>query len=402
MRNTALAILLGLGVATSAVASPSTNGPYGAVLGSYVVPDDPRDAKYGIGGEIVFLGLPLANHLNLEFSGFGNILKRSSDRGTDGQYGLGVDLMAPLTSGHVQPFLLIGAGGIYEQLATSADRSQLSPYLNLGGGMLFKLTKNFAARAEARWLADYNQKSIPGRDRLGDYRLSFGVQYSFYTPPPPPAPVAVVAPPPPPPPVVAPPADSDGDGVPDSLDECPNTPAGVKVDSRGCPLDSDGDGVPDYLDQCPGTPKSFKVDAVGCIIEQTVILRTVNFEFNKDTLTSEAKDALDLVAAGLASQPKLTVQIDGHTDSKGSPAYNLNLSKKRAAAVRQYMIGKGVAATRLAAEGFGESKPIASNDTEAGRAENRRVEFQVLNKPLAVKVLKKGSTATKPRAAKKK
>jgi len=185
--------------------------------------------------------------------------------------------------------------------------------------------------------------------------------------------------------------------VPDTRDECPNTPAGVKVDARGCPLDSDGDGVADYLDQCPGTPKGFKVDAVGCIIEQTVILRTVNFEFNKDTLTTEAKDTLDLVAAGMASQPKLTVIISGHTDSVGADAYNQKLSLKRAEVVRAYMVGKGVAEVRLKAEGYGESKPIASNDTEEGRAENRRVEFQVLNKPLGVKVIKKGSNATKPR-----
>ncbi|MFT2536497.1 OmpA family protein, partial [Escherichia coli] len=79
------------------------------------------------------------------------------------------------------------------------------------------------------------------------------------------------------------------------------------------------------------------------------------------------------VAAGLASQPKLTVQIDGHTDSVGSAAYNLALSKKRAESVRAYLVSKGIDASRLAAEGYGKTKPIASNDTEAGRAENRRV-----------------------------
>jgi len=399
MRSTALALLLGLGVATSVVAAETNTSPYGAILGTYVKPDGYRDAKYGIGGDIIFLGIPLNESFNLEFNGFANTLRRSSDKGTDAQYGGGLDLNLPLATGPFQPFLLVGGGGAYSELATAADTKPFVPFLDAGGGFLVKITNNFSARAQAKWLLDFNDHSIPGKSQLNDYRFSLGVQYAFYTPPPP---AAVVAPPPVIAPPPAPPADSDGDGVPDSRDECPNTPAGVKVDARGCPLDSDGDGVPDYLDQCPGTPKGFKVDAVGCIIEQTVILRTVNFEFNKDTLTSEAKDALDLVAAGLASQPKLTVQIDGHTDSVGSAAYNLKLSKKRAESVRVYLIGKGVDGSRLAAEGFGKTKPIASNDTETGRAENRRVEFQVLNKPLAVKVIKKGVTSTKPRAAKKK
>lgn len=389
MRRAALALLLGLGTVAGTATASTDPGYYSALMGSYVKPDGARDAKQGWGGQAVFLGLPLNEYLGLEFTGFGNTLNRISGSPVDAQFGLGADLVLPLFSGPVKPFLLAGPGALYEELGTSNDRYKFSPYLNYGAGVLFKFTNHLAARVEGRYLQDFNSKSYPGINRLGDYRVNAGLQYSFYTPPPPPPPKAV-APPPPPPPPPAPPADSDKDGVPDSRDQCPNTPAGVKVDEKGCPLDSDGDGVADYLDQCPGTPKGFKVDSTGCIIEQTVILRSVNFETNKDTLTSEAKDSLDLVAAGLASQPKLTVQIDGHTDSKGSPAYNLRLSKKRAESVRTYLIGKGVDGSRLAAEGYGEKKPIASNDTEAGRAENRRVEFQVLNKPLAVKVIKKG------------
>lgn len=391
MRKITLAIALGLGITGSAMASEATPGPYGALLGTYVSPDEGRDAGFGLGGQILF-GLPVAEHLNLEFTGFGNHLHRTSDHGTDAQYGGGLDFVFPILSGSIQPFLLAGGGGIYEQLDTSAKAGTFSPYLNFGGGVLYKLTKKLSARAEARYLVDYNTQSIPNNDHLGDGRFSLGLQYSFYTPP---APVKAAPPPPPPPAAPLPPPDSDGDGVIDSQDQCPNTPAGVKVDAKGCPLDTDGDGVPDYLDQCPGTPKGFKVDSVGCIIEQTVILRTVNFEFNKDVLTSDAKSALDQVAAGLASQPKLTVQIDGHTDSVGTAAYNLALSKKRAESVRAYLVSKGIDASRLAAEGYGKTKPIASNDTEAGRAENRRVEFQVLNKPLAVKVINKKGAPTK-------
>ena len=389
MRNTALALALGLGVT---IASPLVSAgdfsknPYGAVLGNYVVPDDARDADYGLGGTVVFFGKPLAEHLNIEFSGFGNTLHRASDNGDDTQFGLGLDFVVPLVKGPFRPFLLIGAGGVRDQLDTTNDRDSINPYLNAGGGFLIGLGDRFALRAEARWMVDFNNSSYPNKDQLADTRFGLGLQYAFgkpYVAPPPPPPPVAVAPPPPPPP-----ADSDGDGVIDPNDKCPNTPAGVKVDSVGCPLDSDGDGVPDYLDKCP-TPKGFKVDIEGCIIEQTIVLRGVNFEYDKDQLTAEAKGILDAIVPGLSAQPKLTLEIGGHTDSKGTDAYNKSLSQRRANSVKSYLAAKGVAVERLAAVGYGESKPIADNATEAGRADNRRVEFQVLNKPLTVKVIKK-------------
>lgn len=386
MRNTALALALlaCTGVATAADYSKTT---YGAVMGSYTSPDNDRDADYGIGGQVVFLGLPLSDHLSVEFSGFGTRLDRKSDGKDDAQVGLGIDLMVPLVKGPVRPFVLAGFGGVYEELGTALDNKTVSPYVNFGAGMLFSLTDRLSARAEGRWIADFNDDVAPGVDSLGDWRFNLGLQYAFGAPvAPPPPPVVAKAPPPPPPP---PPPDSDKDGVIDSLDKCPGTPAGVKVDASGCPLDTDGDGVADYLDKCPGTPKGFKVDAEGCIIEQTVVLRGVNFEYNKDQLTLNAQGILDAILPGLESQPKLTLEIGGHTDSKGADGYNLSLSKRRAASVRKYLISKGIAAERLAAVGYGEKKPIADNATEAGRAENRRVEFQVLTKPLAVKVLKK-------------
>lgn len=388
MRNIALALALSVAGTGAVLAADYSKATYGAVMGSYTDPDKDRDADYGIGGQVVFLGLPLTDHLNLEFSGFGTSLDRDSDGRDDAQVGLGLDLMAPLTKGPVRPFLLAGFGGMYEELGTALDKKNTSPYLNFGAGVLISLTDRLSARAEARWVADYNDQVKAGTDSLGDWRYNLGLQYAFGKPvAPPPAPVAAAAPPPPPPP--APPADSDKDGVIDTADKCPGTPVGVKVDANGCPLDTDGDGVADYLDKCAGTPKGFKVDATGCIIEQTIVLRGVNFEYNKDVLTSEATGILDAIVPGLVAQPKLTLEIGGHTDSKGADGYNKALSKRRADSVRKYLISKGVAAERLAAVGYGEAKPIGDNKTDAGRAENRRVEFQVLNKPLAVKVIKK-------------
>ncbi|MGA7180038.1 MAG: OmpA family protein [Thiobacillaceae bacterium] len=183
------------------------------------------------------------------------------------------------------------------------------------------------------------------------------------------------------------PVDSDGDGVPDSLDKCPNTPAGVKVDAQGCPLDSDGDGVPDYLDKCPNTPAGAKVDAQGCPLPvaqaapvpapapKKLVLEGVNFDNDKATLHPEALATLDRAAVALKEWGDVKVEIAGYTDSRSTNQHNMKLSQRRAEAVRDYLISKGVDADRLTAKGYGDSRPIADNDTEEGRLKNRRVEL---------------------------
>jgi OOP family OmpA-OmpF porin len=170
---------------------------------------------------------------------------------------------------------------------------------------------------------------------------------------------------------VAKPMDSDGDGVTDDLDRCPNTPRGVKVDTHGCPIDSDGDGVPDYLDKCPNTPKGATVDARGCWTYAAVVM----YDFNSATIKSEAYPMLDEAVLILKENPEMKVEIDGHTDNKGSAAYNMTLSERRAKSVKKYFVDKGVEAERLTTKGFGLTKPAASNDTKEGRAKNRRVEL---------------------------
>jgi outer membrane protein OmpA-like peptidoglycan-associated protein len=132
------------------------------------------------------------------------------------------------------------------------------------------------------------------------------------------------------------------------------------------------------------------VDAVGCPRKGSVTLHGVNFEFNSATLTSESRPLLDAVAADLKAHPQLKVELEGHTDSVGNDAYNMKLSQRRAEAVRDYLISQGASSANLTARGYGESRPIADNKTESGRAENRRVAMSVTDNPGDVTV--KGET----------
>jgi len=170
--------------------------------------------------------------------------------------------------------------------------------------------------------------------------------------------------------------DSDGDGVVDSQDQCPGTPAGAKVDARGCELDSDGDGVVDSRDECPNTPTGATVNAKGCALG--IVLQDVQFQTNSDQLTADSKAVLDKVAASLKARADVTsVQVIGHTDSRGDAGYNQALSEKRAKAVAAYLVSQGVDEGILSAKGMGESSPVADNNTAEGRSKNRRVELKL-------------------------
>jgi OOP family OmpA-OmpF porin len=167
------------------------------------------------------------------------------------------------------------------------------------------------------------------------------------------------------------PIDSDGDGVYDYLDKCPNSPAGVKVDTNGCPLDSDGDGVADNLDQCPNTPLGATVDTRGCWTFAAEVL----FDINSSKVKSEAYPMLTEAVIIMKKNPDLKVEVDGYADSTGAAAYNMTLSEKRAKAVKKYFVDQGIDPDRLTTKGFGITKPAASNKTKEGRAKNRRVEL---------------------------
>ncbi len=157
-------------------------------------------------------------------------------------------------------------------------------------------------------------------------------------------------------------ADSDGDGVIDRLDKCANTPSGVAVDGSGCPL-----------------PEAKTITNTTIITEQdrAVVreaIKNLEFDFGKATIRAKSYPSLDRVAA-LLTEKNFSLKLAGHTDNVGSDAANLKLSKDRAESVKAYLVGKGANASRVEATGYGESQPIATNGTAAGRQQNRRVEF---------------------------
>ncbi len=176
--------------------------------------------------------------------------------------------------------------------------------------------------------------------------------------------------------------DSDGDGVKNSADKCPNTPRGADVDANGCERDDDGDGVKNSADECPDTVAGAAVDVRGCEIKagDVIELPGVNFETNSDRLVPGAEAVLNEAAATLAQNPDLAVEVAGHTDSDGAAAYNASLSERRARTVRNYLVERGANGDNLSVRGYGEEAPIADNGTAAGKAANRRVELRILNR----------------------
>lgn len=178
--------------------------------------------------------------------------------------------------------------------------------------------------------------------------------------------------------------DSDGDGVADKDDQCANTPKGTKVDSKGCPLDQDNDGVPDSQDECPtvfgvkenkGCPEKPKpVKEI-----EKVVIEPVYFDSNKATFEGSEKAKIDKLVLFLKANNNYDVKVTGYADDSGDAAHNLSLSKNRAAEVVKSILSEGIKKNRIALqEGLGEANPAASNVSPEGRAQNRRVEFEVV------------------------
>jgi len=308
------------------------------------------------------------------------------------------------------PYVAAGyAGYNFKGAVPLGANSKIKGVADYGLGAKYFITDNIALRGDVRHLIYQNNQTL----HAVEYTMGLYIPFGGVTPAaapvevaPAPAPVAAPAPVEP---VVAPPADSDGDGVPDSLDKCPDTPAGVKVDSDGCPIDSDKDGVPDYLDKCPGTPAGVKVDTDGCPIDSdkdgvpdyldkcpgtpagvkvdkdgcpmpvaklcSPTVLKIAFDTNKADIKPQYHGELKKVGDFLIEYPKAKGAIEGYTDNVGKKASNMKLSQRRADSVRNYIIKTfKIAPERITAKGYGPAKPVASNKTTAGKQKNRRIE----------------------------
>lgn len=277
------------------------------------------------------------------------------------QYGASVDLRRHfLAEGRSwNPYLLAGIGyqRAEEEYAipaanSPAQREDGNVAAKLGVGVQGDLGR-VKVRTELAYRADLDDQSVsaPDEDWFGDVLATVGVVIPLG-----PEPVAPVAPAP------APVAPSCAD------------------------LDSDGDGVNDCDDKCPGSQPGQTIGPDGCPVPVSIDLKGVNFDFDKSTLRPDAVSILNEAIEILKRYPELRVEVAGHTDSKGTDAYNQGLSERRATAVYDYLTANGIDASRLVGpNGYGESRPIAPNtnddgsDNPDGRARNRRTELNVQN-----------------------
>lgn len=374
-------------VAVLASASLPAQDLYLAPAVVYTDDDKDRMVDDEVSGGQVALGVYFSDHVSLE-----GILGASSLSGADDvdllEYGINARF-GTNRNNRLAPYVLVGFGLMKSDSDLFGDQD--AAYHTYGVGLNFRLGDGHRAlRLEhrARGSSEDQRNPVDRITSLG-FVFPFGAKDT-------------------PAPVVARDPDSDGDGVKDSMDRCPNTPAGHAVDAAGCSLDSDGDGVVDAddqcpntyrgatvdargceldddndgvvnrLDDCPDTAAGVRVDVNGCEIRDVIELPGVNFETNSDRLLPGADDVLRDAAATLQKYPELVVEVAGHTDSQGAADYNQGLSERRAATVRDYLINAGANEANLSAKGYGEADPVADNGSSEGRARNRRVELRII------------------------
>jgi OOP family OmpA-OmpF porin len=248
-----------------------------------------------------------------------------------------------------QPYLKLGVGHVSYDISSGSGGHNDGTELGAGFGTRLLFNENWSARLEAKALHELD-------DSFTHALVSVGISYAFSPPKAAaaPRPAPVVAPPPAP-------LDSDGDGVTDDIDKCPNTPRGREVDSVGCEY---------HLNKT----EEMKLDIL--------------FAHDKSDITAEYAGEVERAAKFLKRYADVNAVIEGHTDSDGSDAYNQKLSQRRADAVKDMLVTRfSIDASRLSAKGYGESRPVASNATKDGKAQNRRV-VAVMQAETSVPVMK--------------
>jgi len=240
-------------------------------------------------------------------------------------------------------------------------------------GISKEISDRVKLRTEVRYRIENSNDLNSHEDALGDFMFNAGLNIAFGEYSKQSTETTLVE--------KGPQMDSDHDGVSDANDRCPNTPAGTRVDATGCALvvdgDDDRDGVLNSRDACPNSRAGAVVGSDGCEVQVVIELQGVHFDTNKSTLKSESIAILNAAVKTLGEHGKIMVEVAGHTDSRASDSYNQALSERRAKVVFEYLVAHGIDASRMTWKGYGESQPIATNDTSEGRAQNRRTELIV-------------------------
>ncbi|MDZ4079388.1 MULTISPECIES: OmpA family protein [Hydrocarboniphaga] len=336
--------------ADSTVASETR--PYLSVLYSYTFENSDRVGVEEGQGAQLGVGKALSEHWGFELNGFYSEFPHDNTPGANAQreYGGKLDgLYFFSRNPKFSPYFGAGVGGVTTELrGTSLDTTD--PFADVGLGFIKYFTlagADLGFRADLRYRHIWFDDNALGGTNVGDLGeavLKVGLVVPLGS-----RAVAAAAPTPP-----AACMDSDGDGICDTADLCPGTPSGTVVDAKGCPKAT-----------AEGANRKFD---------------DVHFEFDKSELAEGEKSKLDKAATTIdgmsKTYPNLKVDVSGHTDWIGTDGYNQGLSERRANTVKSYLSRKGVDAGRINTFAYGESKPIATNETAEGRAQNRRAEIQ--------------------------
>lgn len=366
-----LALMSGWSLAESAATETTLDNPrYFFVNGRYIDTDNNRSVRDGSGVHAGF-SIPLNSNWGLELAGFNQTLETGSAGGTDFyQRGGGLDLVYSLgnRSGFT-PFVLAGLGAAQNDV-TPDSKDKVTAYGNLGIGLVGGLfaTDWLRGRLEGRVVYDDFENGqldfIVGaglelavgvtRERV----VTHEVEKTVYVD----KPVERIV------------------EVP--VEKVVYQPVEKVVEKiviqEVAPPDSDGDNIRDAKDLCPGTLPGLVTDNRGCVITRQIVrLDNVLFEFGSDVLTQQSSPVLDEAADFLRQQPDLHVEVAGHTDSRGSDAFNMRLSKLRATRVLNGLAERKIGRERMMAHGYGEALPVADNVSDSGRALNRRVELRI-------------------------
>lgn len=329
------------------LAAPS----YLGIMGLYTLPDSSRelgtaDIKRGVGTALLY-GWQSKDNWGYELHGEYTTFETGTSLRTDYyHYKLGGDLFYAFGDRtHFTPFIIGGVGASYNDVyPNGAVDDGFDFFANAGVGFVtgpVTKTGQLRIRGEARYVYDNFG------DHNNDFRFGLGIEIPLFA---------------------------------EKIREvATNTETTKMVEVPTGLTDSDGDGVVDSADKCPDTPKGSRVDGDGCPFDKVIELKGVTFEFNKTRLRPDAQTILDWAVGILKKYPDMNVEIAGHTDSIGSDSYNQKLSEGRAQSVKQYFVDHGVPETQLTAKGYGESQPKADNKTAEGRELNRRVELRILN-----------------------